>query len=275
MSFRHFSAVTTLKGKLECSDKKCRFSVTKASAPTHSVYAAIKASAGLKPLASYLTAISKGTTKSSSILVRIFITLINFAKSSGERWLRTSSTILREIRSVCRLYFSMIVKMRLLQGGTFTNPKPNMYTFESMTNSKLFLPEFFSNFAYCFNRFFLGHSCKWVAFFRYAFTKLLPQSFSLFYVFIFHKLLPHFYGFSPLFKNTMKLISCQGYFIVRETGGSDSLLKIEYKIWSVSFFNLYKVGLRHKTQLILKCYERLMLGFTHVLPNLHKMKEYS
>jgi len=37
-------------------------------------------------------------------------------------------------------------------------------------------------------------------------------------------------------------------------------LKIEYKIWSVSFFNLYKVGLRHKTQLILKCYERLMLG---------------
>src|SRR3990167_5853655 len=216
MSFRHFSAVTTLKGKLECSDKKCRFSVTKASAPTHSVYAAIKASAGLKPLASYLTAISKGTTKSSSILVRIFITLINFAKSSGERWLRTSSTILREIRSVCRLYFSMIVKMRLLQGGTFTNPKPNMYTFESMTNSKLFLPEFFSNFAYCFNRFFLGHSCKWVAFFRYAFTKLLPQSFSLFYVFIFHKLLPHFYDFSTSLKSTMRLVSCQEYFVVRD-----------------------------------------------------------
>ncbi|HLE86711.1 MAG TPA: hypothetical protein VI727_03500, partial [Candidatus Brocadiaceae bacterium] len=41
-----------------------------AMAPTHSVYAAIKASAGLKPLASYLTAISKGTTKSSSILAR-------------------------------------------------------------------------------------------------------------------------------------------------------------------------------------------------------------
>ncbi len=60
-----------------------------------------------------------------------------------------------------------------------------------MTSSKLFLPEFFSNFAYCFNRFFLSHSYKWIAFFRYAFAKLLPQSFSLFYVFIFHYLSPH------------------------------------------------------------------------------------
>ena len=181
MSFRHFLAVKTLKGKSEWWLRKCRFSEMRASAPTHSGYAAIKASAGLRPLASYLAAVSKGTTMSSSIVVRVFITLINVAKSSGERWLRTSSTILREIRRVCNLCLSTISRIIFLHAGTFTSPKPNIYTFESMTSSKLFLPEFLPDFAYCFNSFFLGHSCKRIAFFRYTFAKLVPQSFSFFY----------------------------------------------------------------------------------------------
>lgn len=57
MSFRQSSAFNILKGKVAWRFKKCLFSVTNASAPVHSAYAAIKASADLKPLASYLTPI--------------------------------------------------------------------------------------------------------------------------------------------------------------------------------------------------------------------------
>ena len=53
MRFRHSCAVKTLKGKSGWWFRKCRFSITKTSAPTHSVYAAIKASAILNPLISY------------------------------------------------------------------------------------------------------------------------------------------------------------------------------------------------------------------------------
>ncbi len=53
MSFRHFSAVNTLNGKPRRPDRKWRFSVTRVSDPTHSVKAAIKASASFNPLVSY------------------------------------------------------------------------------------------------------------------------------------------------------------------------------------------------------------------------------
>jgi hypothetical protein len=67
MSFKLFSAVSTLKGRLGCLLRKCLFSVTRASAPTHSVYAAIKASAGLNPLDSYFEPNSKGQKGSESL----------------------------------------------------------------------------------------------------------------------------------------------------------------------------------------------------------------
>ena len=63
MNLRQFLAVKILKGKFFWRDKKCLFSVTKMSEPVHSVYAAIRASAGFKPLASYLAPNSKGTRK--------------------------------------------------------------------------------------------------------------------------------------------------------------------------------------------------------------------
>ena len=203
MSFRHFSAVKTLKGKSGFWLKKCLFSVTRASAPTHSVYAAIKASAGLKPLASYFAPNSKGIKKSSSMVVRVFITLINIEKSSGERWRRTSSIIVRGIRKLYNSRFSIISYIRFLQAGIFTRPKPNIYTFESTTSSKFFLPQFFSDFAYCLNRFFFSHSLKRILFFRYAVAKLIPQFFG-FCFFSFHRL-------SPYFKFTTKLECCQLY----------------------------------------------------------------
>jgi len=59
MSLRHFSAVNTLNGKSAWRNRKCRFSVTRQSAPAHSVYAAIKASAGFRPFASYWKTISR------------------------------------------------------------------------------------------------------------------------------------------------------------------------------------------------------------------------
>ena len=87
MRFKHFADVKTLKGKPECRDKKRLFSVTKTSAPTHSVYAAMNASAGLKPIVSYLNAISKGTTMSSSTMVNSCVNLLNSRKVSGDMFL--------------------------------------------------------------------------------------------------------------------------------------------------------------------------------------------
>lgn len=100
MSFKHSSAVRTLKGKSVCRFRKCRFSVTNTSAPTHSVYAAIKASAGLSPLISYLTPNSKGIKKSSSIMVTSEMNSKNSRKTSWTKLRLTSSTIVRGIRSL-------------------------------------------------------------------------------------------------------------------------------------------------------------------------------
>jgi len=77
MRRKHLSAVRTLKGKSVWWVRKCLFSVTNTSAPVHSVYAAINASAGFNPLVSYLKANSKGTTKSSSTVVIVLINLVN------------------------------------------------------------------------------------------------------------------------------------------------------------------------------------------------------
>lgn len=68
MSFRQASALQILKGKwVWWRDKKWRFSLTRIFAPTHSAYAAIKASAYLKPANSYFIPNSKGTRVSSSM----------------------------------------------------------------------------------------------------------------------------------------------------------------------------------------------------------------
>jgi hypothetical protein len=57
------------------------------------VYAAINASAALKPFYSYLNAISKGTIISSSIEVKAIINLLNSRKVSEDKFLFTSSNI--------------------------------------------------------------------------------------------------------------------------------------------------------------------------------------
>lgn len=150
MSFRHCQAVRTLKGKSECWAKKCRFSVTNISAPTHSAYAAIKVSAGLNPLASYLKAISKGTTIFSSMLVRRFINFKNSLKASGVKFVRTSSTIKRGIRREATAEYGILFRSSW-QEDSIRGPKVKIYWLESRTRSKPFLPEPFSNFAYFFN----------------------------------------------------------------------------------------------------------------------------
>ena len=92
MNLRQVSALMTLNGRLDWRVKKCRFSVTNASAPVHSTYAAIRASAGLNPFASYLKTISKGTTMSSSTVVIVLMKLLNSWKASTDRFRVTSST---------------------------------------------------------------------------------------------------------------------------------------------------------------------------------------
>ena len=81
-NFKQSAALRTLKGRFFWLDKKCLFSDTKISAPVHSVYAAIRASADFSPFASYLEPNSKETRKSSSIVVMLIINLIKSLKTS-------------------------------------------------------------------------------------------------------------------------------------------------------------------------------------------------
>jgi len=68
-------------------------------APIHSVYAAMKASAGLKPMASYLDPNSKGTHVSSSMVVKDRTVNRNSLKASWVRLFLTSRIIMRGIRT--------------------------------------------------------------------------------------------------------------------------------------------------------------------------------
>ncbi len=95
-SFRQAPALQILNGKFAWRDKKWRFSLTKMSAPTYSAYAAMSASAGLKPMASYLAPNSKEMLASSSIFVLSCRKSMNSLNASGVRLLRTSTSIKRE-----------------------------------------------------------------------------------------------------------------------------------------------------------------------------------
>ncbi len=201
MSFRHSSAVTTLKGKSLWWVRKCLFSVIITSAPTHSVYAAMKASADLRPLASYLMAISKGTTMSSSIVVIALMNLTNSWKASADKFRLTSSNIVRGMRMLCRYPFSSSLSRNSHEGASFNDPKANMYSLESMTKRNLlfFLPDFLSCFPQGFYNIIFAHFKNRGRIFGNYFSNFNQMVFGLFR--IFHCLSPHFkdyYGVKKL-----------------------------------------------------------------------------
>ena len=138
--------------------RKFRFSVTNASAPTHSVYAAMKASADFNPLGSYLTPSSKGIKISSSIpSVESCRNWMNATISAGLRFLRTS---LKMSRGILIRYLgrnSMIWSSKRLQGSFFLNPKEKIYSLLSRTSSKLFFPEMFASLTQMINNFLFAH----------------------------------------------------------------------------------------------------------------------
>ncbi len=210
MSFKHSSAVKTLKGKSSWWVRKCRFSVTRTSAPTHSVYAAIKTSAGLNPLFSYLKAISKGTTKSSSIVVNALMKLMNSRKDSGDKLRLTSSNIVRGIRTLCRCPFSSSLSRNSHEGASFNDPKANIYSLESMTNCKFFFPDFFSCFTQFFDNLILTHLING----RRILGDYLSDIFKMFL-----SLLGIFHNLSPLFKDyyVAKELSRRGGTILQPT----------------------------------------------------------
>lgn len=194
MSFRHLSAVKTLNGKSGLRDRKCRFSVMSASAPAHSVYAAISASASFRPLISYLAPNSKGIKKSSSIGAKILMNLTKLWNSFGVKFALTSSTIVRHIQIECAGKLSTRSFKRDSQLCFLKKPRPNIYSLASSTRRslKLFLPKRFSNLTQMLYDFFLAHPCKRRRSFGYGFTQLFPQPFCFFDIFAFHNLLPLF-----------------------------------------------------------------------------------
>ena len=209
MRFRHFSAVKILNGKLLWWVKKWRFSLTKISAPTYSVYAAIKASAGLKPAASYLAPNSKGIRKSSSMAVKVLISFIKLWKSWMVKFALTSSTIVRQIQMEWRRGGSIRRDLKRDSQLSFLKiPKPKIYSFASRVSRKLFLPKFFSGFTQPVNHCFFGHTCKRRGFLRYASMEFFPQSFSFFNIDFFHRLSPlpkYYYGVNHL---SMQIGNC-------------------------------------------------------------------
>jgi len=188
--FRQVSAVMTLKGRPLWRDKKCLFSVTNASAPVHSVYAAINASAGLRPIDSYFVPISKGTTISSSMLAIGWTILINSAKMLGWTLRLTSLIIVRGICKVCFGKESTRVLKIISEAGFFTTPTAATNSFVSRMKRKLFLPQLLSNFAHLFDSFFHGHSLKRGRRLGRKFTDFLQTLFDFFNIFS--------HSFSPL-----------------------------------------------------------------------------
>jgi len=138
--------------------RKCRFSVTRISAPTHSAYAAIKASAGLMPLDSYFAPSSNGTRKSSLMVARLDMKPMNSRNVSGVKWRLTSSTVNRGIRKLCTVDFSSNKSSKDLEGSSSEGPKARIYSFESMTRTNFFFPNGLSRFPQCLNHIFLAHA---------------------------------------------------------------------------------------------------------------------
>ena len=201
MIFKHSSAVKTVNGKSGWRFRKCLFSVTNASAPTHSAKAAMRASASFSPLTSYFTPISKGTRKSSSMLVKRLMNLKKLWNSFGVKFALTSSTIVRHIAIECKGKLSISRIMSVSELCFLNIPSPNMYSLASSTNRKLFLPEFLPGRSQMFHYLFFAHSGKRGRSFGYTFSKLFPKFFCLCCL-IFH------YA-SPCLKITMKIGSCQ------------------------------------------------------------------
>lgn len=153
-TLRACSAVSTLNGRSERRVRKCRFSVISASAPTHSVYAAMKASADFNPLVSYLTPNSKGTSKSSSTVTNAWIETNSSRKTLAGKFRRISSTIRRGIRNWVDGYFSRRRFRSASQVGFLTSPTAWRYSFVSRTRSKFGFPEFFAGRSYSCDKFF-------------------------------------------------------------------------------------------------------------------------
>ena len=208
MSFRHFSALRILKGRFGFRPKKCLFSDTSASAPVHSTYAAIKASASFNPIFSYFTPNSKGIEKSSSIAVKILMNLTKLLKSFVGKLERTSSTIVRHIEIECNDMFSIKYCMSDSQLAFLKRPRAKIYSLASRTKCKFFLPQLFPCFAQLFDNFFFTHTLKWRWSFGYVFTQFVPQLLS-FCRFIFHKLAPlsHFASIISKFNHTGDFLS--------------------------------------------------------------------
>jgi len=195
MRDRQSFAFIILKGKFECLVRKCLFSVTRASAPVHSTYAAINASAGFNPFNSYWTPNSKGTTKSSSIVVRFVINPINSLNSSGVRCLPTSSAINLGMRMECIGNVSEIISRSISQAGFLKAPKPKIYSLESRMSNKFFVPDFFSGFPEGFYYFFFCHIRERMLSFRYKFSQFCKMFLCLFSDCFCHNCFLSFHGF--------------------------------------------------------------------------------
>ncbi len=233
MSFRHLSAVKTLKGKLGLRLRKCRFSVTSTSAPTHSAYAAIKASAVLSPLRSYLKAISKGTKKSSSIEAASLMKIMNSQRDTGSKLRFTSSNIVRGIWMVYACFDSNSFSSNLKDESAFAGPKANIYSLESTTSRKFFFPDFFPCFTKLLDDFFFTHRKNRGRIFCDAFSKLFKKLFCSFGISFFT-----FHNLSPQFKFTGELRYCQTLIPLYQEGAgvcsnefSDEKLTFAVCVW--------------------------------------------
>lgn len=180
ISLRHSSAVTTAKGRLSVRFRKCLFSETRASAPTHSAYAAINASADFNPRVSYLKPVSKGTTKSSSIDVRLVAKLMKSLYSSDDRFRRTSSETSLGRRREWAGKLSTIISSSSLDDGAFRKPKEKMYSLESRTSSKFLIPELFAGFPELLYYLFFGHPLKGVLSLSHKLSQVFKVLFGFF-----------------------------------------------------------------------------------------------
>jgi len=162
--FKNAEAFMTVNGRGLVSARKSRFSEMRKSAPTHSAYAPIRASAGLRPQLRYAAMRAEGTASSSSITHPILFQKRWHSFNNTAGMLRpTSATTNRGRNTLARPAAAAAAAFLSSSSQSALRSAPKAYTYSllSRTRRKPFLKNFVSGFLDSGQDLAPGHAFEW------------------------------------------------------------------------------------------------------------------
>lgn len=162
--FKNVEAFMTVNGSGLVSARKSRFSEMRKSAPTHSAYAPIRASAGLRPQLRYAAMRAEGTASSSSITHPMLFQKRWHSFNNTAGMLRpTSATTNRGRNTLARPAATAAAAFLSSSSQSALRSAPKAYTYSllSRTRRKPFLKNFVSGFLDSGQDLAPGHAFEW------------------------------------------------------------------------------------------------------------------